>query len=146
MTTAAMKMETRAIDGADFDVAYMSVSQAMQFADDLAKLLAPMAGELPKGSDVLDRKVTLAFALDVVVKALHKVDGKKTTALIANAMQYVIVHDEEHQQGLPLKGNFDAYFQGKLDTLFRVFKFFLEVQYGSFFKLLPEGALQALKA
>lgn len=139
MTTTLGKRLDKEIDGDTYSVAYMPVGVAMEFADKLAKLAAPLleggALKMPKPDDKVDKQLVL----DMVSKLLSKLEAKRLVALVKEIMIYVSVGPDG--TGVELKISWEQHFQGKFDTLFRVLRFFMEVQYDSFFKLLPEDAL-----
>lgn len=125
------KRETKEIEGLEYGCYYMSVTQAMEFADRLAKAIGPAGDVLPKQGGFLDKEVMVV--IDVIVKMLMKLDGKGFGKLLKDALQFCYVVEDGQEKGL--KGDiYETHFMGQLDVLGQVFAFFLQVQYGSFFK------------
>lgn len=122
-----VKREEREIDGDLYLIAYMNVSAALEMGDRIAKAIAPALAEL-KLEDGVD------FSL--VAKLLSKADGKTLVAILRDAVKFVELQPQGAQGVAPLHASWENHFKGRLDSLVRFVRAFIEIQYGSFTKLL----------
>jgi hypothetical protein len=122
-----VKREEREIDGDLYLIAYMNVSAALEMGDRIAKAIAPALAEL---------KLEAGVDFSLVARLLSKADGKALVAILRDAVKFVEVQPQGAQGVAPLQASWENHFKGRLDSLVRFIRVFVEVQYGSFTKLL----------
>jgi Phage tail assembly chaperone protein, TAC len=127
------------IDGEVYKFVYMTTSQALEAYDKLKRVFSPVVDKFPK----LDGDAKLApLVLEFLLKGVVALEGKELAKLCKETVMPFVFKGEG--EASMLRG-FDTEFAGKLDVLVRIVLAFIEVQYGSFSKLLPSGTVERLK-
>jgi hypothetical protein len=115
------------INGSIYAVTQMPARRALKLQAKLMKILAPCASEIiiaykDKGNE--DSHIPKAVSYLV-----NELDDRTFDSLILEMIEYYV-----RKNGVELKANvFDIEFAGKLNELFLLLKFILEVNYGDFF-------------
>lgn len=133
------KQVEREIDGEVYKFTVMTTSQALITWDSMKKILGPSIDRFPKIDG--DTKVSVSSGLEVILKGVLSLEGKLFADFCKSSVMPFVFKNE-----VMLKNSFDKEFQGRLDVLVRVVGAFIEVQYGSFSKLLPSGMADKLRS
>ena len=131
-----IETKEKEIDGATYSVTQMTARRALRTQAKLVKLLGPSATELFSGMLKTSSTEAEKALAPAVLLFVNQLDEKTFDSFILEMLQGV------RRDGVELKAEtVDMYFAGKLNSLYLLLQFVLEVNYADFFQ---EGGIMKL--
>jgi transcriptional regulator NrdR family protein len=112
------------IDGQTFRIQQLPARKGVKIFLTVSKILASCAGSLNKENIMKSNVESLASHI------FDNLDDEKTSEMVCNMVSSSIV--------FPLNLNFDLYFAGKYDSLFKIVFEILKFNYGNLFDFLKK--------
>lgn len=123
-----VETKEKTIDGFKVTVTQFPARYGFKMQARLIKVFAPILGTLLSGKQGLESEVNLSGLGDALQKVFILLDENAAMQLVFDLMQSTRVDGQEMNDAY-----FDSMFAGKMNVVYKILGFILEVNFGNFF-------------